>query len=57
MAPLAIPGGQEKPSLLRGVTEKALLVHHRVRVLEGTFPRTGEGDGRAPHAPPIWSPR
>ena len=42
MAPLAIPGGQEKPSLLRGVTEKALLVHHRVRVLEGTFPRTGE---------------
>ena len=27
MAPLAIPGEQEQPSLLRGVTEKALLVH------------------------------
>ncbi|HCQ39045.1 MAG TPA: hypothetical protein DIV39_07805 [Verrucomicrobiales bacterium] len=42
MAPLGIVGGPEKPSLLRGVTEKALLVHHRVRILEGAFPRPGE---------------
>ncbi len=42
MAPLGIVGGSEKPSLLRGVTEKALLVHHRVRILEGAFPRPGE---------------
>lgn len=42
MAALGIVGGPEKPSLLRGVTEKALLVHHRVRILEGAFPRPGE---------------
>jgi putative ABC transport system permease protein len=42
MAPLGIVGGPEKPSLLRGVTEKALLVHHRVQILEGAFPRPGE---------------
>ena len=42
MAPLKLAGGQEQPSLLRGVTEKALLVHNRVRLLEGSFPRPGE---------------
>lgn len=42
MAPLRLPEGEEEPSLLRGVTEKALLVHHRVRILEGTFPRPGQ---------------
>ena len=42
MAPLKLEGGQEQPSLLRGVTEKALLVHNRVRLLEGSFPRPGQ---------------
>jgi len=42
MAPLRIPGGKEEPSLLRGVTEKALLVHNSVRILEGAFPRPGQ---------------
>ena len=42
MAPLKLAGGQEQPSLLRGVTEKALLVHNHVRLLEGSFPRPGE---------------
>ena len=42
MAPLKLAGGQEQPSLLRGVTEKALLVHNRVRLLEGSFPRPGQ---------------
>jgi len=42
MAPLSISGGKEEPSLLRGVTEKALLVHNRVRILEGAFPRPGQ---------------
>ena len=42
MAPLQIVGGPEKPALLRGVTEKALLVHQRVRILAGSFPGAGE---------------
>ncbi len=42
MAPLALRGGKEEPSLLRGVTEKALLVHTRVRLIEGSFPAPGQ---------------
>ena len=42
MAPLTLETGQKEQSLLRGVTEKALLVHTRVRVLKGTFPRPGQ---------------
>ena len=42
MAPLTLETGQKEQSLLRGVTEKALLVHTRVRVLQGTFPRPGQ---------------
>lgn len=42
MAPLQLPNGHQEPSLLRGVTEKALLVHTRVRVIEGSFPRPGQ---------------
>ena len=42
MAPLRLAGGEEQPSLLRGVTEKALLVHNSVRILEGSFPRPGQ---------------
>lgn len=42
MAPLTIAGGHEEPALLRGVTEKALLVHTRVRVIEGAYPSPGQ---------------
>lgn len=42
MAPLRLEGAREEPCLLRGVTEKALLVHTRVRILEGHFPGPGE---------------
>ena len=42
MAPLKLRSGKEEPSLLRGVTEKALLVHTRVRVVEGSFPAPGQ---------------
>ena len=42
MAPLSLPGMKEEPSLLRGVTEKALLVHTRVRIIEGSFPAPGQ---------------
>ena len=41
-APIRTGSGQEEPSLLRGVLEKALLVHTSVRLLEGTFPGPGE---------------
>ena len=42
MAPLTLETGQKEQSLLRGVTEKALLVHTHVRVLTGSFPRPGQ---------------
>ncbi len=42
MAPLAVGDGPPVPALLRGVTAKALLVHTKVRVVEGRFPRPGE---------------
>ena len=34
--------GRKGQGLFRGVTPRALLVHQEVRVLEGTFPRSGE---------------
>jgi ABC-type lipoprotein release transport system permease subunit len=41
-APLRTEAGQEEPSLLRGVLEKALLVHTSVQLQEGKFPGPGE---------------
>jgi len=41
-APIRTSSGVEEPALLRGVLEKALLVHTSVRLLEGTFPGPGE---------------
>ncbi|MDB4758794.1 ABC transporter permease [Akkermansiaceae bacterium] len=41
-APIRTESGREEPSLLRGVLEKALLVHTSVRLLEGNFPGPGE---------------
>ncbi len=41
-APLQIPGKDKAQGLLRGVTEKSLLVHQTVRLLEGRFPSPGE---------------
>jgi len=41
-APIRTESGKEEPSLLRGVLEKALLVHTTVRLLEGNFPGPGE---------------
>ena len=41
MAPLAA-GGKTEQALLRGVTEKALLVHTQVRLLNGSFPVPGQ---------------
>jgi ABC-type antimicrobial peptide transport system permease subunit len=41
-APIRTESGKVEPSLLRGVLEKALLVHTTVRLLEGTFPGPGE---------------
>lgn len=41
-APIRTESGKKEPSLLRGVLEKALLVHTSVRLLEGTFPGPGE---------------
>lgn len=42
MAPISTASGNEEQGLLRGVLEKALLVHDTVRVLEGHFPGPGE---------------
>ena len=42
MAPLTLADGTEPQARLRGVTEKALLVHPRVRLLDGHFPSPGE---------------
>jgi len=41
-APIKTESGIEEPALLRGVLEKALLVHTTVSVLEGSFPGPGE---------------
>jgi len=41
-APIKTESGIEEPALLRGVLEKALLVHTTVSLLEGTFPGPGE---------------
>ncbi|GAA5494986.1 hypothetical protein Rhal01_01155 [Rubritalea halochordaticola] len=41
-APIRTESGKEEPALLRGVLPKALLVHTTVRLLEGTFPNSGE---------------
>lgn len=41
-APIRTESGREEPSLLRGVLEKALLVHTTVRLLDGNFPGPGE---------------
>jgi len=41
-APITTASGIEAQALLRGVLEKALLVHRSVRLLEGTFPGPGE---------------
>jgi len=41
-APIRTESGIEEAALLRGVLEKALLVHTTVRLLEGTFPGPGE---------------
>lgn len=42
MAPLTLLDGNDAQARLRGVTEKSLLVHPRVRLLEGHFPNPGE---------------
>jgi putative ABC transport system permease protein len=41
-APLVTESGHKDQGLLRGVTEKALLVHPKVRLEEGRFPGPGE---------------
>jgi putative ABC transport system permease protein len=41
-APLETESGHKDQALLRGVLEKALLVHTKVRLLEGYFPGPGE---------------
>ena len=41
-APLETGSGHKDQALLRGVLEKALLVHTKVRLLEGHFPGPGE---------------
>jgi putative ABC transport system permease protein len=42
MAPLTLADASSSQARLRGVTEKALLVHPNVRVLAGRFPNPGE---------------
>lgn len=41
-APIKTSSGKENQALLRGVLEKALLVHRSVRLLDGRFPGPGE---------------
>ncbi len=41
-APIRTATGKEEQALLRGVLEKALLVHTSVRLLDGNFPSPGE---------------
>jgi len=41
-APIRTDSGKEEQALLRGVLEKALLVHTSVRLLNGHFPGSGE---------------
>ena len=42
MAPIKTASGNVEQGLLRGVLEKALLVHDTVRLIEGRFPGPGE---------------
>lgn len=42
MGQLTVPGHQPKQALLRGLTPAAFMVHRKVRLLEGDFPRSGE---------------
>lgn len=49
-APIKSSSGTENQAILRGVLEKALLVHQSVRLLEGHFPGPGEAMvGRLAH--------
>lgn len=41
-APIKTSDGNESHALLRGVTEKALMVHQSVRLVDGRFPAPGE---------------
>ncbi|MGJ8677130.1 MAG: ABC transporter permease [Akkermansiaceae bacterium] len=41
-APIEVSSGTKEQALLRGVTEKAFLVHESVRLLKGNFPSPGE---------------
>lgn len=41
-APIRVSSGYQDQALLRGVSEKALLVHDTVRLLDGHFPAPGE---------------
>lgn len=41
-APIKTSSGEENQALLRGVLEKALLVHRSVRLIDGRFPGPGE---------------
>lgn len=42
MGQVGVPDQEPAQGLLRGVTPAAFMVHHKVRVLEGSFPRSGE---------------
>ncbi len=42
MGSLALPGGEAKQGLLRGITPSAFEVHEKVRLIEGDFPGSGE---------------
>lgn len=41
-SPIKTSSGKEEPAILRGVTEKSLLVHTKVNLTEGHFPGPGE---------------
>lgn len=42
MGQLTVPSHQPEQALLRGLTPAAFMVHRKVRLLEGDFPRSGE---------------
>ena len=42
MSYLSLPDGRRTQGLFRGVTPQALLVHSQVRLMEGTFPSSGQ---------------
>lgn len=42
MGQLTVPGQEPAQALLRGLTPAAFMVHRKVRLLEGDFPRSGE---------------